>query len=729
MPRRKKRKTKEIEEPIKKEISPEAKKAIFAVVMFAFGLLSLLSILGMAGTIGDYVNSSLGVFLGWLKFLFPILIIFYGYLLLRGEKYQISAANYIGLFILLLAVTAMLHMGYQIDELAEISALGSGGGFLGIVLSYPLLYLMGKIASIIILIAMIFVGLILILNTSIENIIFNNPSFEFLRRPFGAIFRRGDNEDAEPADDYRPEYKDDEPDEEKEDQSAEPLEAAEPDEPKADSSDETTASKFPAKHIKIDLPLSLLNKKTGKPTSGDIKLGMEKIQKTLENFGIDVQMEGVSIGPTVTQFTFKPAEGVKLSRITSLSNDLALALAAHPIRIEAPIPGKSLVGIEVPNKQTAMVGLRELLEAKEFKTRKSNLTVCLGKDVSGKAWTYPLEKMPHLLVAGATGSGKSVCLNTIIVSLLYQNNTDSLRFIMVDPKRVEFPVYNGIPHLLAPVITDVTKTVNSLRWAITEMDRRYDLLSKEGNRNIESYNSSHPDEKLPYLVVIIDELADLMLTAAAEVESAIIRLTQMARAIGIHLIVATQRPSVDVITGLIKANIPARIAFSVASQTDSRTILDTAGAEKLLGKGDMLFQTAELSKPRRIQGAFIGDDEIKRIVDFLKQAGGDPEYNEEVVEKSKGGSSSFDYNDSEDGDELYDEAKEIVIRAKKASASLLQRRLRIGYARAARLVDLLEDNGVVGPADGARPREVLVSLDKLAQGTAQAEDPVAEEEE
>ena len=466
-----------------------------------------------------------------------------------------------------------------------------------------------------------------------------------------------------------------------------------------------------------------------KPTSGDTKLGAEKIQKTLENFNIEVEMGEVQVGPTVTQYTFKPSEGVKLSRITSLNNDLALALAAHPVRIEAPIPGKSLVGIEVPNQKPAMVRMKELLESKSFKTRKSNLELCIGKDVSGKAWTGNLATMPHLLVAGATGSGKSVCLNSIILSLLYQNNTDTLRFIMVDPKRVEFPIYNGIPHLLAPVITDVTKTVYSLRWAITEMDRRFDELSKVNKRNIESYNMTAKD-KMPYIVIIIDELADLMVAAAAEVEACIIRLTQMARAVGIHLIVATQRPSVDVITGLIKANIPCRIAFSVASLMDSRTILDSSGAEKLVGKGDMLYMSPQASTSKRLQAPFVSDEEIKRVVAFLKKQSDEPDYMDEVTEKPKVSGSSFDFKSSggDGGDELFDEAKQVIVQAGKASASLLQRRLRIGYARAARLIDLLEDAGIVGPADGARPRELLMDAATAMTEPTPVEEPMEEDE-
>ncbi len=459
---------------------------------------------------------------------------------------------------------------------------------------------------------------------------------------------------------------------------------------------------------KIDLPLDLLDDQSEKPTSGDIKTQMNIIQKTLENFGIQVEMGDVSVGPTVTQYTLKPADGVKLSKITTLHNDLALSLAAHPIRIEAPIPGKSLVGIEVPNQKVAAVNLKEIIRSQEFKQRKTNLAVALGKDVSGKVWIADLAKMPHLLVAGSTGSGKSVCLNAIIISLLYQNNPDDLRLILIDPKRVEFTVYNGIPHLLTPVITDTAKTVNALKWVIGEMDRRFELLSKHGKRDIGAFNRES-GEKMPYLIVIIDELADLMAVAAAEVEAAIIRLAQMARAVGIHLILATQRPSVNIITGLIKANITTRIAFAVASGTDSRTILDASGAEKLLGRGDMLYISPDLGKPKRLQGAFVRDHEIKKITDFLKSQS-EPEYLDEVTQKPPLGTYVPGFNfDASSDDELLGEAKEVILQAGKASASLLQRRLKVGYARAARLLDLLEEQGIIGPADGAKPRDILIS--------------------
>jgi len=460
---------------------------------------------------------------------------------------------------------------------------------------------------------------------------------------------------------------------------------------------------------KIEVPLELLSRRDQKPTAGDIMRNQAVIQRTLETFGIPVEMADVSTGPTVTQFTLKPAEGVKLAKITGLHNDLALALAAHPIRIEAPIPGKALVGIEVPNQSVATVGLRELFESKEWKERKEILPLGLGRDVSGKPWVTDVGKMPHLLVAGATGSGKSVCLNTLIISLIYANGPDELKMILVDPKRVELQVYNGIPHLLTPVITDVEKTVNSLKWALREMDRRFDVLSKFGARDIGSYNA-RAEEKLPYIVVIIDELADLMVTAMQEVEGPVVRLAQMSRAVGIHLVLATQRPSTDVITGLIKANIPARIAFAVASSIDSRTIMDAVGAEKLLGRGDMLFQTADMGTPKRIQGTYVSDDEIKRVVEFLKSKYEPTEYDSAIVERgggSNGGGSNVSHGIDDDSDPLIPEAREEIIRAGKASASLLQRRLKVGYARAARLLDLLEQDGFIGPADGAKPREIL----------------------
>jgi len=470
-------------------------------------------------------------------------------------------------------------------------------------------------------------------------------------------------------------------------------------------------------------PFELLEPDRGAPTSGDTRINSAIIKKTLQNFGIEVVMSEVNIGPTVTQYTLKPAEGIKLSKITSLSNDLSLALASHPIRIEAPIPGRSLVGVEVPNKVRAEVRLRSLIENPDFQKFPSGLVIALGRDVSGLPIYADLTRMPHLLVAGATGTGKTIFLNSLISSLLYQPNTsfksaspEILRFILIDPKRVEFPAYNNLPHLLCPVICDAGKAVIILRWLTKEMERRFDVLSVAKTRNISSFNEvalGQGTSPLPYIILIIDELADLMAAKGREVEAGIVRLAQMARAVGIHLIVATQRPSVEVITGLIKANITSRITFQVASQVDSRTVLDAAGAEKLLGLGDMLYVSAEIAKPKRIQAAYVSETEVKKVVKYIETETKGTLFATEVgeglleelerspEEPEKGIGASFD-----EADPFYEEAKRVVVEAKRASASLLQRRLRIGYARAARLIDILEEKGVVGPADGAKPREV-----------------------
>ncbi|OGJ11622.1 hypothetical protein A2565_01925 [Candidatus Nomurabacteria bacterium RIFOXYD1_FULL_36_19] len=464
-------------------------------------------------------------------------------------------------------------------------------------------------------------------------------------------------------------------------------------------------------------PLSLLEKDKGKPNIGDMKGNTNIIQRTLLNFGIPVEMDEVTVGPTVTRYALKPAQGVKLSRIVGLQNDLALALAAHPIRIEAPIPGKSLVGVEIPNKVKSTVGLATLLSDDKFQNSPKPLTVALGRGLSGKAVFGNLAKMPHALIAGTTGSGKSVTIHSIITSLLYRNGPDDMKLIMVDPKRVELTLYNKIPHLLTPVITDPKKTILALKWAAKEMDRRYDVLQAESVRDIESYHSTvyakakeGEAERMPYIVIIIDELADIMQAYPRELESAIVRLAQMSRAVGIHIILSTQRPSVNVITGLIKANIPTRIALQVSSQIDSRTILDQGGAEKLLGAGDMLYASGEMSQPERLQSAFISEDEVKRVVEYLKNA-----YMDEVPDQivltgniEKGNSLFSDSMEGGDGeDDLYEEAREIVIRDQKASTSYLQRKLGVGYARAAKLIDMLEDHGVVGPGNGAKPRDVL----------------------
>ena len=471
-------------------------------------------------------------------------------------------------------------------------------------------------------------------------------------------------------------------------------------------------------------PLDLLNKNEAAPTSGNIKENSMIIKNTLENFGIPVEMAEVNVGPTVTQYAFKPAEGVKLSKITTLSNNLALALAAHPIRIEAPIPGKSLVGIEVPNKVRSVVTLRNLIAQNSFQNSTNPLLIALGRNVSGAPIYTDIADGPHLLVAGATGTGKTIFLNSLILSLLYKYTPDNLRMIMVDPKRVEFQHYNDIPHLLCPVIYDAQKTINALQWLTREMERRFEVFSEIPTRNLATYNQNKSviasGLQLPYIVFVVDELADLMAAKGREIEAGVVRLAQMARATGIHLVLATQRPSVEVITGLIKAIVPTRITFQVSSQIDSRTVIDTSGAEKLIGAGDMLFLSSKSSRITRIQGPYISEKEVQKVSAFIGEQGKkfqDPQavLSQSLAEsleqaeaaKDGGGGETFFGADS---DPLFEEVKKIVIETKKASASFLQRRLRIGYSRAARLIDMLEEQGIVGAADGAKPREVLEKI-------------------
>jgi S-DNA-T family DNA segregation ATPase FtsK/SpoIIIE len=700
------------EKIVKHSLNPETKNGIIAIIVFALAGISLLSYFNLAGKVGQMISLYSRITLGWSYPVFPLILIFVGYFLLSPKSSRLKAVSYIGLLLFLLSLNGLLNLAVTGNNAIELIKQGEGGGYLGIFLSLPFQNIMGFWATLIVLAALTIISLLLIFNTTLSKLARSGlfifwPIKAIINIPSGVknIFHREKTSPNE-AIEEEPKIEETSPQ-----FSAKPVTLAQESNGQMKisvaPSDKKNAESTARIHRKVDLPIDLLNPKSEKPTSGDIQNNMEVIKRTLENFNIPVEMGEVSIGPTVTQYTLKPAEGIKLASITSLQNDLAMALAAHPIRIEAPIPGKSLVGIEVPNQKVAIVQLRETIESDEFKKRKSNLMIALGKDVSGKPWLADLARMPHLLVAGATGSGKSVCLNSIIVSLLYENGPDDLKFIMVDPKRVELQVYNNIPHLLTPVITDVKKTVNALRWAIGEMERRYEVLEKNQKRNIASYNATTKDT-LPYIVFVIDEMADLMISAAAEVEGAIIRLAQMARAVGIHLVLATQRPSVDIITGLIKANITSRIAFSVASAVDSRTILDTSGAEKLLGRGDMLYISAELSKPKRLQGAYLADNDIHKVVEFLKQNNDKPEYQEEIVAKQHTIGGRMEFSEG-DGDELFDEAKETVIQAGKASASLLQRRLKVGYARAARLLDLLEEQGMIGPADGARPRDVLIN--------------------
>jgi DNA segregation ATPase FtsK/SpoIIIE, S-DNA-T family len=473
--------------------------------------------------------------------------------------------------------------------------------------------------------------------------------------------------------------------------------------------------------------IDLLNQKQDKADAGDVNNNAQIIHDTFENFNIEVEMEGANIGPRVTQYTLKPPTGVKLTKITALENNLALDLAAHSIRMEAPIPGKRAVGIEVPNVKSATVRVSSILLSQEWQKHQGPLEIAIGKDISGSPIVADLDKMPHILVAGQTGSGKSVMINTILTSLLYRNSPADLKLILVDPKQVELKPYDEIPHLLTPVITEPEKCISALKWAVAEMERRYRALAEVSKRNIGEYNDLKKEEGMPYIVIVIDELADLMMMAARDVEALVVRIAQKARAVGIHLVLATQRPSVDVITGLIKANVPARIAFKTTSQVDSRTIIDQVGAEKLLGEGDMLLTMADAPKPRRIQGALIDEPETAKVTDFIRMQR-PPQYDDEVVSQpvqlnGKGGIVA-DYGGQDTDDDMWRDAVHVVIENRKASTSLLQRRLRIGYGRAARLIEQMEEQGIIGAADGSRPREVLVSSldDVFSSSAASAED-------
>ena len=443
-----------------------------------------------------------------------------------------------------------------------------------------------------------------------------------------------------------------------------------------------------------------------------------KLQKTLYSFGVSAKVENVSVGPTITRYELKPAEGVRVSKIANLADDIALSLAAETIRIEAPIPGKQAVGIEIPNKEKEVVHLRDIIDSNEFKNAKSKLSFALGKNAAGEAIVTDIAKMPHVLIAGSTGSGKSVCINTLITSIIYKAKPSEVKLVMVDPKVVELSVYNGIPHLLIPVVTDPKKAAGALAWAVQEMVNRYHLFAEKNVRDIAGYNEALEKEgaegKLPQIVIIIDELADLMMVAKNDVEDAICRLAQMARAAGMHLVIATQRPSVDVITGIIKANIASRISFAVTSQVDSRTILDSAGAEKLLGKGDMLFFPTGVLKPIRIQGAFVSDSEVEKIVSFLKENGG-PTYSEDVLEKIERANSTdkeLDEQDDDETDPFLMEAIDTVVDLGQASASFIQRRFKVGYARAGRIIDQMEARGIISGYEGSKPRQVLVSKEQ-----------------
>ncbi|MEK7596725.1 MAG: DNA translocase FtsK [Patescibacteria group bacterium] len=707
------------------ELAGETVQGVSAVVFFVLAIFASLAIWDRAGIAGHYVFLGLSYLLGVGYYLLPLIFVVLGITFLRNLHRNFDGAKLYG------------SVPFLVGTLGIIDIVSpAAGGRVGAWIAYPLVRLFERTASLVFLVALVVISVLIAFNREMNL----KSLFRFSREQE----RNGERDEDDREDDeedinvklsapFEEEQKKNtgrENDEKskkeatsdsdkKQKQIMQPAPAA--------GDDDTEFIKSGLRdddRIYIPPPLSFLERDRGRPVVGDVKANANIIKRTLANFGIDVEMDEVSIGPSVTRYALKPAEGVKLSRIVALQNDLALALAAHPLRIEAPIPGKSLVGIEIPNTTKTTVGLGTLFSSEEFQDSDKPLLVSLGKGISGKSHFANLGKMPHLLIAGATGSGKSVTIHSLIVSLLYRCSPKKLKLIMIDPKRVELTLYNKIPHLLTPVITDPKKAILSLKWAAKEMERRYNILQASGVRDVDSYHKNihgqNPEktDSMPFIVIILDELADIMSTYPRELEAGIVRLAQMSRAVGIHLILSTQRPSVNVITGLIKANIPARMALQVASQVDSRTILDTIGAEKLLGAGDMLYLSGEMSKPTRIQCAFISEAEVKKVVKFLADSHED-ELADDInladnVAKNDNAifSATLDNNDNRGNgdDDLYEEAKKIVLEAGKASTSYIQRKLRVGYSRAARLMDLLEERGVIGAADGSKPRSVVGSV-------------------
>ena len=743
----------------------ELKRWIFGILFFLLGLIVIFSFFNLAGVVGEALMNILFFLVGKTAFVIPFIFLLSALVFFSSRYKKFTLPLVLAIFLLIFGISGILGSLSQNQTLKTKTETLDQGGWIGYLFSSFIIKLFGFWIGQIIFGVLAFIGALIfwhllrgpfIPKVKVLEEEISKPSF--IKKIFSAKFRVKEIPPLVP--------------------------------PQKPDKIEQQIPELKSKVLEPQLrdfwayeppPLELLEIDRDESSSGDTRVNSAIIKKTLQNFDIPVEMSEINIGPTVTQYTLKPAEGVKLSKITALSNDLALALASHPIRIEAPIPGRALVGIEIPNKVRAQVRLRNLISNSIFQQSTLGLTIALGRDVSGTPVYADLAKMPHLLVAGSTGTGKTIFLNSLLLSLLYKNSPATLRLILIDPKRVEFPVYSDLPHLLSPVIYNPNLTCNALRWLTGEMERRFDLLVEVNARDIAGYNevvakklnslkaaSGEPRlagreeqksknnletelpfmeargkkrtsfssplqgqsldfEPMPYIVFIVDELADLMATKGREIEAGIVRIAQMARAVGIHLVLATQRPSVEIITGLIKANITSRVTFQVASQVDSRTVFDMAGAEKLLGSGDLLYLSAEIAKPRRIQGPYVSEKEVRRVVNYIKSKGRSPAFAEASAGKQKTeireeilleNSLAKDLERtlkmpetefegfSTGEDSLYEEAKKVVIEAKKASASLLQRRLRIGYARAARLIDMLEEKRIVGPLEGAKPREV-----------------------
>ncbi|MBU4533156.1 MAG: FtsK/SpoIIIE family DNA translocase [Candidatus Desulforudaceae bacterium] len=714
------------------QLKREVRYEILGVLLSAIAVLILLSLMSAAvGIVGIGVARLCRAIAGEGAAVVPFLLAYWGFKLMKDRNIVRFQGKMYGSLICLVVGLTVVHLlavppDNDFRTVTAAGLLGDGGGLVGGLFSWLIYRWFGYLGSAIILISAGLVGLTLFtelpltallkkmyirISTSIQRIWSRVGNYIFVEPE--RITR--EREDMSPviidhtADRRKSEVIIESPESSviQEEERLLPVRISQSGSPHQISINEVSSYEHP--------PLNILVRPRvkGVRQGKDINENIRLLEDTLESFGVRAKVLQVSRGPSITRYELQPAAGIKVSRIVSLADDISLALAAPGVRIEAPIPGKAAIGIEVPNKETTMVHLRDLLETKEFNQSPSRLTVAFGKDIAGNPIVADLAMMPHLLIAGSTGSGKSVCLNTLISSILYKSGPDDAKLLLIDPKMVELTTYNGIPHLLSPVVTNPKKAAISLKWLVREMERRYELFAATGVRDISRYNSIFKSREadvehghLPLILVVIDELADLMMVAPADVEDAICRLAQMARAAGIHLVVATQRPSVDVITGLIKANIPSRIAFAVSSQTDSRTILDCGGAEKLLGRGDMLFLPIGASKPIRVQGAYLSDRDVEAVVAYLTKEAS-PEYEveiftEEPVEQSK-------VHD----DELLPEAVEILVRTGHASISLLQRRLKIGYARAARLIDIMERRGIVGGYEGSKPRQVLMTQEQF----------------
>jgi S-DNA-T family DNA segregation ATPase FtsK/SpoIIIE len=731
-------------------LNSDIKKNITAILLIVFSLLFLLSLINQAGVVGNYLNRGLSLTFGWSRFLLPLLLLVLGFVYFRRyDKYRYYLTT-IGAVIFLIFGSTVLHSFYDLENMKKMAESGVGGGYVGFGVAFILVKYMGILAASVLTIGLLLIGLILTFNFPLSSFFQNikNNYLGFINKIKTAKFNKEEKEAT----------KNEEETNIKEDsikfEDKLKFDKEQGTTKKETSGDETEIIKSSGNSQKIKKvgdwrlpPLNILKDPEKRKDPKNLESKAELIIKTLNDFGISVYFKGYNVGPSMVQYTFEPNKGVRLSKIVSLQNNLAMALATSSIRIEAPIPGKSLIGIELPLPQEfkGEVRIKSVLESADFQESTSNLTIALGQDVYGDFVLADIKKMPHLMVAGATNTGKSVCINTILASLLYQNSPEYLKLLLIDPKRVELNYYNGIPHLASPVIVEPNKVVRSLQWAVTEMEERYELLEEAKVRDIDSFNKKvkkgikrkvedeetgktvYKDlEIMPYVVIVIDELNDLMMAFGKEIEALIVRLVQKARAVGLHVIVSTQKPTVEVITGLMKANITTRIALKVATQVDSRTILDTGGAENLLGNGDMLLKSDSADKMKRIQGAYISDEETARMVKYLKDQVKKGQFVEdddhtkdslnEFLEKSGGTQtslvSSLGGNNEDEIDELFEEAKQLAISSNGLSASFLQTRMRIGYQRAARIIDDLERAGVLGPKNGSKPRELLIGREE-----------------